>query len=179
MSQKNRSSWRGWGLGALLALTALVAIVATLRSLPSATVILVRHAEKAQDGSSDPPLTPEGAARAERLAAMLGAAGGTPITRVFSSEFRRTQETVQPLAQRLGVPVTVVPARDTAGLVGRLLTASSGAAVVSGHSNTVPMLIEELTHGRAAPVIADDDFGSLFIVHVAPLGPPSVVRLRY
>jgi len=35
------------------------------------TIFLVRHAEKAQDSTSDPPLTPGGKARAQELAYIL------------------------------------------------------------------------------------------------------------
>ncbi|MEE4330256.1 MAG: histidine phosphatase family protein, partial [Wenzhouxiangella sp.] len=35
------------------------------------TVYLVRHAERAEDGSDDPPLSPEGQARAQALRAVL------------------------------------------------------------------------------------------------------------
>lgn len=158
----------------------MVAIVAALRSLPTSTVILVRHAEKQSGPGDDPPLTPEGAARAERLAVMLGDKGGAPIGRVFASEVRRTQDTAGPLARKLGLPVTVVPARDLDGLLSQL-TASppQGASVVVGHSNTVPRLAARLARVRDFPPLEDDDFGTIFVVHVSPLGPPSVLRLRY
>jgi len=165
-------------LGALLVLVLTGGAVA-LRVLPGGAVILVRHAEK-QAGSSDPSLTPEGAARAERLAAMLGDKGGTPIARIYSSEVRRTQETAGPLSRRLGLPVTTVPAKDVAGLVSQLHASSrGGTSVVVGHSNTVPMVVSQLTGGRVSPTIDDDDFSSMFIVQLAPFGPPSVVRLHY
>lgn len=166
-------------IGLLLAAGALGRAIVALREQPGCTVVLVRHAEK-QAGSSDPSLTPEGAARAGRLASMLADKGGTPVVRVFSSEARRTQETAEPLARKLGLPVTVVPARDVAGLTAQLSAAPrGGVSVVVGHSNTVPMLISALTDGRSSPSIDDDDFGSMFVVSTAPFSPPSVVRLRY
>jgi phosphohistidine phosphatase SixA len=167
-------------LTALLVLGAIVGTVLTLRSLPDTTVILVRHAEK-QSGSADPPLTPEGAERAERLATMLAENGGaTPIARIFSSEVRRTQETAAPLARKLALAVTTVPARETAALVSQLRAAPRGSvSVVVGHSNTVPRIVAALTGGPAVPDIAEDDFGTIFVVRVAALGAPSVVRLRY
>jgi hypothetical protein len=155
-------------LTALLVLGAIVGTVLTLRSLPDTTVILVRHAEK-QSGSADPPLTPEGAERAERLATMLAENGGaTPIARIFSSEVRRTQETAAPLARKLALAVTTVPARETAALVSQLRAAPRGSVSVVA-----------LTGGPAVPDIAEDDFGTIFVVRVAALGAPSVVRLRY
>jgi hypothetical protein len=49
---------------------------------------------------------------------------------------------------------------------------------VVGHSNTLPDLLRCLGH-PAAETIADDDFGSLFVLVPRPGLPPAVVRIRY
>src|SRR6267154_5258496 len=58
-------------------------------------VVIVRHAEKATNGGNDPDLSSAGRARAEALARILKDSG---ITAIFTSEFKRTQETAAPTA---------------------------------------------------------------------------------
>src|SRR5213593_3091142 len=76
-------------------------------------VVIVRHAEKAVSDGGDPDLSPAGRARAEELARILKDSG---ITAIFTSEFKRTQETAAPTATSIGVTATVIPAKDTAAL---------------------------------------------------------------
>src|SRR5690348_2764504 len=72
-----------------------------------ATVILVRHGEKATDDPRDPSLSPAGEARARALAAMLAKAG---VTHLFATQYRRTQATISPLASATGLTPTLLPA---------------------------------------------------------------------
>src|SRR5262245_25473842 len=81
------------------------------------TVVLVRHAEKATDDPDDPSLSDAGRERALALARLLRGAG---VSHLFASEYRRAAATVEPLARMTGVEITRLPARDVAGLVGRL-----------------------------------------------------------
>ena len=66
------------------------------------TIFIVRHAEKAESGGTDPDLSEPGKARAESLANILKDAG---ITAIYTTEFKRTQETAAPLAKILGIAV--------------------------------------------------------------------------
>src|SRR6267378_496425 len=67
---------------------------------PITTVILVRHAEKVIDpNNSDPDLSPAGQVRAQELARMFGDSG---INAIYATQYKRTQESVRPLADRLG-----------------------------------------------------------------------------
>ena len=130
--------------------------------LGATTVILVRHAEKdTTPGAKDPALTSEGVTRAQRLAVMLKGAG---IDTIYSSEFRRTKATVAPLSAGIGVPTVVIPAGDMAGLVHRLKTQHGGETViVSGHSNTLPQIMQALGV-TPTPRITDGDYDGLYVV---------------
>jgi broad specificity phosphatase PhoE len=143
-------------------------------------VILVRHAERADGGATsggmtdkpaDPRLSPAGEARAARLAAMLAEAG---LTAIYSTEFRRTQDTVGPLAAKTGVAVTTVPAGDLAALTAKITADPKGIVLVVGHSNTVPAIIKAL--GGAAPSIADSEYDNLFIYVPATR---TLTRIKY
>src|SRR5438874_11953206 len=99
-----------------LALVVLVFVsVSTASAQP--VVVIVRHAEKAASDGKDPDLSPAGRARAEALARILKDSG---ITAIFTTEFKRTQETAAATATSTRVTPTVVAAKDTAGLVAKL-----------------------------------------------------------
>ena len=142
-------------------------------------VLIVRHAERADGGvpaprmtgPADPDLSAEGRARADRLAAMLADAG---ITRLVVSEFRRTAQTAEPLAKRLGLAPERVAAGDTNGLAARLATYREDVVLVVGHSNTVPAIVAAL--GGPTVTLAESDYGSLFVFVPAT---NVLTRLRY
>ncbi len=143
------------------------------------TVFVVRHAERADTVAgaapamaADPDLSAAGQARALSLASMLKNAG---VTTIFATEYKRTQQTAAPLAAALGITVTTVPSKDTAGLV-QQVKAASGNVLVVGHSNTVPDVIVALGIG-SPPRVDDAEYDNLFVV--ARGETPLVVRLRY
>ena len=156
-----------------------VATISTLLLACGSDVIvhLVRHAEKAAgDGvdKKDPPLSEKGKERAEALVVALAA---KPITAVFATEYRRTQETVEAVATAKNLTVKIVNANDTKELV-RLIREHAGKEVlVAGHSNTVPEIAKEL--GLTEELALDDDaFGDWFILRAASKSA-SVERKRF
>jgi len=135
-------------------------------------VVIVRHAEKATNGGSDPDLSSAGRARADALARILKDSG---ITAIFTTEFKRTQETAAPTATSIGVTATVVPAKDTAALVAKLHQLNGNALVV-GHGDTIPNIIKAL--GINVPInIPDEDYSELLIVTLGD--KPQLFRLHY
>lgn len=155
------------------------------RALRPVTVIAVRHAEKGADDPRDPGLTEEGAQRAEALARLLSKAG---VTHIFSTDYRRTQATVAPLAAGYKLEVETYNPRDMRGFIERLsaLPASS-VAVVSGHSNTTPGLVLALGGApvgletvRGAPSLGEEEYDRLFLITLSDReGGESCVELRY
>lgn len=167
------------GIAAVLGVAALYALFrATIAmAAETTTVIVLRHAEKASMPAEDPPLTPDGEARARRLVDLLA---NPRIAAVYASDTRRAQETARPLAAALGLPLTVRPGRDIDGLLADIGRRHVGrTVVVVGHSNTVPEIVGRLTRGRERVVVGDDRFDRIFSVTVTRFGPPSVVELRY
>jgi broad specificity phosphatase PhoE len=135
-------------------------------------VVVVRHAEKAASDGKDPDLSPEGRARAEALARILKDSG---ITAIFTTEFKRTQETAAPTATSANVTPTVVAAKDTAGLVAKLHQLNGNALVVA-HGNTIPDIVKALGIDMAIQ-IPEDDYTELLIVTLG--NKPQLFRLHY
>src|SRR5689334_8896418 len=90
-------------LMARIALLAILAGAAYAQESPT-TVIVVRHAEKGADGN-DPGLSEAGAKRAEDLTKVAEDAG---VTAIYTTQYKRTQETARSLASRLNIPVVPV-----------------------------------------------------------------------
>lgn len=156
-----------------VALVVLLGVPAALHAQD--IVYLVRHAERLDD-STNPPLAPEGTARAARLATLLADAG---VTAVFATQFRRTVDTAAPLAAALHVPIRQVDAGRHGELLRLAREAGPRARVlIVGHSDTVPELLAAL--GSPTPVtIAKGEYDNLFVVVPRPGAEPLVVRLRF
>jgi broad specificity phosphatase PhoE len=140
---------------ATLMLAALALVSAP--ALAAEPVFIIRHLEKA--AGQDPALTPQGAARAEKLADMLENKG---IKAVFATAFQRAQQTAAPLARRLGVPVTSYKPDDVQALV-KAVAAAGGPVLIVGHSNTVPELVAAFGGAKPAP-IGEESYGTIFLV---------------
>ncbi len=144
------------------------------RAPTATTIVVVRHAEKAGSGD-DPGLSEAGVVRAVRLAETLA---GLDVAAVYATEWKRTVETAGPLCQSRRLQPQIVPAADTAALAARLRRDNPGrAAVVVGHSNTVPSLLEAF--GMKGKVeIAETEYDRLFVVSIAG-DDVRVIPLRY
>lgn len=144
------------------------------------TVILVRHAEKAPGApamNDDPPLTPEGEARAKKLAVMLAKSG---ITAIYTTPFTRTRNTAAPLATALKLTPIEVKTGPTfaADMAAKLRAEPAGSTVlVVGHSNSTPNVMKAL--GIANPPVIDDatEFDNVFIVTLSE--EPKLLVLKY
>ncbi|HWF89003.1 MAG TPA: phosphoglycerate mutase family protein [Pyrinomonadaceae bacterium] len=146
-------------------------------SRPVTTVILVRHAEKKiEPANPDPDLTPEGVERAQEIAREFGGAG---INAIYATQYKRTQETVKPLSDRTGVPVTVLDSNQTNELLKRIQTTHRGQTIfIAGHNNTVPAMVSELS-GETYPTIPDTEYDNLYIVTIYRSGKAKVLKLKY
>jgi broad specificity phosphatase PhoE len=146
-----------------------VLLVATASAEPA--IFIVRHAEKA-DASKDPDLSEAGRTRAEDLAKILRDAR---ITAIYTTEFKRTQETAAPLAKAVGIVPSSLPAKDIDALAEKLRAAKGNTFVVA-HGNTIPDLIKMLGIPESIN-IAENDYDNLFVVTLT--AKPELVRLHY
>ena len=149
------------------------------------SVHLVRHADAGDRSSWDGadelrPLNRKGRAQATALSDLLAPTG---IQRVLSSRYVRCAETVEPLAEALGLKVEEHEAlaeeadiADTWSLVEEL--AGTEAAVCT-HGNLIGSLLDRL-HRRGVELIADRwecKKASVWTIDFAPDG--TVARARY
>jgi phosphohistidine phosphatase SixA len=146
-------------------------------SRPVTTVILVRHAEKKiEPNNPDPDLAPAGVERAQEIARAFGESG---VNVIFATQFKRTQQTVKPLADRTVVPITLLDANQTDELVKRIQTDLRGKTVfVAGHNNSVPAIVSKLS-GETYPVIPETEYDNLFVVTIYRFGKAKVMKLKY
>jgi len=158
----------------------LVVFATALPAQGSTLVYVVRHAEKAAEPASDPPLTAVGQARAVALSEVLSNAG---VTSIISTPLQRTMRTAAPLAAKLGLtPELVATGGDVAVHAGEVANAvrrhAGEAVLVVGHSNTVMAIAAALGAPRL-PDLCDSDYDQLLVIELVPSGPPRMVRSRY
>jgi len=140
------------------------------------TIILVRHAEKGFDEAGDPDLTSEGKIRAQELARVLQF---TSIDAIYSTPFKRTQQTVEPLAGDNDLEIqTYNPFKLNE--IKELIDKHKGQTLVfSGHSNTTPVILNKLTGKDTYRQLDDGDYDNLYIVSYQEDKNATVTVLEY
>ena len=107
---------------------------------------------------------------------MFGDAG---INAIYATQYKRTQETVKPLSDKTGVPVTIVNSKGTADLLAQIRAQHSGQTIfIAGHNNTVPEIIEALG-GPKYPIIPETEYDNLYVVTVYRTGKAKIVKMKY
>lgn len=168
---------RAWILALALALSG-GATAAEVDSTPTLrTILLVRHAEKCHLSGDDPALSSAGSQRAQALARALH---DVRVDAIYSTPFRRTVDTVAPLAEERGLQIRKTPVKEgfLDDLAVRLFESEDRVVLVSGHSNTIPTLVNLLA-GTDYADLADDDYDKLFVVTLAADNTARVLILRY
>jgi phosphohistidine phosphatase SixA len=142
----------------------------------------VRHAEKSTDDPRDPSLSAVGQERARALSAALKNSG---VSDIYVTQYKRTRQTAEPLAQQFGIPITERPINATNSatyardLAQEIFTRSAGKSVlVVGHSNTVPDIVQALS-GSSVPAITDAEYDHIFIVVIPQSGPTRLMQIRF
>jgi broad specificity phosphatase PhoE len=152
----------------------------TATSALAQTVILVRHAEKA-DASADPPLSEAGQRRAVDLAVALS---DSDLTHVFTSPLQRTRLTARLAAEAHAITPEVISFEGgTEAHVRRVSERvrslpDDAVVLVVGHSNTVPLIARAL--GETGPSeMADCEYDRLTVISVEDDGDSPTVIARF
>jgi phosphohistidine phosphatase SixA len=169
----SKASWR-LGAHALL----LLVLVPIALSAQPATVIVVRHAEKASQTETDPVLSADGTLRATDLAAALRDAG---IGSVITTHLQRTKLTAAGVLEATRLTPIVIQAggaNHVPDVVAAIMARPAGEVVlVVGHSNTVGPIITELGGPRIGN-ICDSQYSNLFILQMTS-PKPKLIRANY
>jgi len=150
-------------------------------SQATTTIIFVRHAEKDLSQGKDPPLSEAGQRRVAELTRQLVDADVVAgIDAIYSTPFKRTQETVRPLAEALDLPINNYEATDTEEVLANILRKHKGKIIlVAGHSNTVPVLIANLGASKKVPPINENEYDNIYVISIPWFGKTKTIRLRY
>ena len=145
---------------------------------PPTTLILIRHAEKliVPPENKDPDLSLAGQARAQELVRMFS---DSEIAAIYATQYKRTQQTVKLLADKLGLAVTKLEAKQTAELVKQIRAHNAGQTIfIAGHNNTVPEIIAAMG-GPKFPIIPETEYDNLYILTVYSDGPAKLIKMKY
>lgn len=152
-------------------------------SQATTTIIFVRHADKAATPAEDPGLSPEGKERVAELTRQLVDADVVAgVDAIYSTPYRRSLETVRPLAGALDLPIhRYNPEREQyEAFVDSIVREHKGEIIlVVGHSNTIPALIAELGASKNVPPIAENEYDNIYIISIPWFGKTKTIRLRY
>ena len=144
----------------------IVCLIASLFLLSCKTTnyYVVRHAEKETNTmTSDVLLSAVGE---ERAIALKNTLGDSNISTIFSTNYKRTLATVEPLRKQLGITIRLYDTKDTLkGFVNTLNKLDNGNVLIVGHSNTVDDIVNKLSgEKKIAGDLQDSQYGDLFVV---------------
>src|SRR5262245_11857344 len=125
---------RGGYFGAVLILILFLCAV-PLAAQSTKTIILVRHAEKDTSATADPGdpvLTSEGVSRSKRLEERNKRFKPAEI---YSTNFKRTRDTVTPLAKKRNKEIQVYDAKKPQELADKIVASKTKRFLIVGHSN--------------------------------------------
>lgn len=122
-------------------------------------IILVRHAEKTNDGTTNPSLSEVGLNRAKRLSELLSE---VKIDEAYSTPYKRTTETLTPLCESKNIKITSYDTKDTQFVEKKIK--SGKTIIIAGHSNTIPYLVNKLIKEDKYREIDEDDYGKIWVL---------------
>ncbi|WP_460978437.1 SixA phosphatase family protein [Spirosoma knui] len=137
-------------------------LMLVLSSCSTTTVYIVRHAEKVDETDST-DLSPAGHQRAQALADTLANRG---IDSIFTTPYRRTRQTAEPLAKRIKVPSVDYAPKPLDAISKRVSGLKNKTVLVVGHSNTILEIARGLGATPSLAKIESGDFDNLLRVRI-------------
>ena len=131
-------------------------------------IYLIRHAEKVRTDKldRDPDLNNNGFLRAENWKNYFS---DKNISRIYSTNYKRTIKTVKPLAENNNLEILIYSSSDI--IYENFLKSSIGEnTIVVGHSNTIPDFVNNLIDEDYYDQIEDLNNSNLYIVSLCEFG---------
>ena len=102
------------------------------------------------------------------------------IDAIYSTPYKRTVDTVQPVADMLDLDINLYDPDDNEAVLAKILKEHKGKIIlVVGHSNTLPSLIADLGACKLVPPIADFEYDNIYLVSIPWFGKTKTIRMRY
>ncbi|MEM7611346.1 MAG: histidine phosphatase family protein [Pseudomonadota bacterium] len=165
----------------MLFVIACIGLAWFFESQATTTLIFVRHAEKAEQPSDNPGLTPAGTQRALELGRVLSDIDVVAsVDAIYISQYRRTVDTARPIARIANIDARPFDVSNVEAEVIEIVRRHKGKIVlIVGHSNTIAPMIEELGGSKKLPEIVDGEYDNMYIVTIPWFGKVKTLRLRY
>ncbi len=136
-------------------------------------LIFVRHTEKADDGTRNPPLNLLGLERANALATSLM---DVPLAAIYSTNYKRTEMTAMPTAFHFELPIKNYDFDNLEEFLSALISKHKGEAVlIVGHSNTTPRLVNMVLKENRLEQIDEKRYGDLFLLYTKSFGDTRLI----
>lgn len=159
-----------------LSLSSSAQVKNTNEAAPLTTFILIRHAEKGNDDPRNPSLNEAGMARAQNLVALLK---HMEINALYSTPYKRTQQTIQPLADKYALSIQEYNPRSMDFLKEAWAQNKGKTIVIAGHSNTTPKVANYLLGETKFADLNESEYDKVFIVTINEIGKGTVSVLSY
>jgi len=126
------------------------------------TIYLIRHAEKVRTNKSDrdPKLNEKGILRALNWKEYFL---DKDITKIYSTNYKRTLETVKPFQEAIGL-ATILYSPSSIDYKDFISSNKGEIVLVVGHSNTIPNFVNKLISNEVYAQIDDLNNSNLYIV---------------
>jgi hypothetical protein len=147
----------------------------------NATTVIVVSEAQAQSADAEAGLSAAGEAKARLLAQIFAdskTSGG--LSAIYIADTKRSNLTAQPLAQRLNITPSKLPADDVKATVSHALHDFSGGRVlVVAQPGTLPKIVSALEDDSRSVAATDANYDTLYIISVPRIGHTNLLTLRY
>lgn len=133
-----------------------------LTACSTTTVYIVRHGEKVSEADT----TNLNAAGKQRAIALADTLANKGIDSIFTTPYRRTRQTAEPLTQRINVRMVDYPAKPNDAIVNRVNKIRGKTVLVVGHSNTILDIAKGLGTQPTMTKIESGDFDNLLRIRI-------------